>query len=361
MENLYKNIELSSKLLNAIWLRKPIIISCNYGNKIDKYFDEVLRFIPDYRLLIVCGKAPKRVIYQKTNIKVLELNDKQLTAQSLFSSFEEENISAPPLQLICFETDEWFFKHILNRLDRGWIAITSLDKDKITNSLQSKISFFFNQNLMTFFFLNNLSSNDGLDKQLIKTTNNKSEAVVRLLLQKKMSEIRYVGQALIKEIEQGKTISQTEIEELYSIDTASFKRAIEVLESETRLDISKYIDFTPTVISLILNRINKLNGVLTSICLKDKEIIGIIKKEQFNINDSQFFLSFYSLLSKLDKDFHVGKNITLSFEFDTNIQLLFIKTARVSDFEDIVFVFILESSVNILLFLYEIENIFKGV
>ncbi|MFX0138766.1 MAG: hypothetical protein ACFFDN_34315 [Candidatus Hodarchaeota archaeon] len=347
--------------MNAIWLRKPLIISFNDDNNINKYIDEVLSFIPDYRLLIICGRVPKRVIYQKSNIKILELNDKQLITQSLFSSFEEENLSTPPLQLICFETDEWFFSHILNRLNLGWIATTSLDKDKITNLLQSKTSFSLYQDVMTFFFLNNSSQNNVFEQQLIKTVNDKSEAIVRLYLQKKMSEIRYVGQALIKEIEQGNSISQAEIEEMYNIDTLSFKRTIEVLKSETHMDISKYIDFTPKVISAILNRIIKLNGVLTSICLKQKKIIGIIKKEQFNANDSSLFLSFYSLLSKLEKDYHFGKNINLSFQFDTNKQLLFVKTAHVSDFEDIVFAFILESNVNIFLFRCEIDNIVKEV
>jgi len=359
MENLYNNIEISSKLLNAIWIRKPIIISLKNDNNVHKYIDEVLSFVPDYRLLIACGKVPKRVMYAKTNIKIFDLKDKKSFAQGLFASFEEENISVPPLQLICFDADEWIFSHILNQIDRGWVAITHLDKDKIANLFQSQISFSVNHDLATFFFLNNLSENSLFEKQLILTTRDKPEAIVRLLLQKKMSEIRYVGQALIKEIEQGKKISQSEIEEIYNIDTSAFTRTIEVVKSETRMDISKYIEFTPEAISLMLGRITKLNGVLTAVCLKQNKIIGIIKNEQLNINNSYFFPSFYALLVKLERDFHLGKNIKLSFTFDNAKQLLFIKTDRISDYQDIVFAFILKSSVNIFLLLHEIDNIFK--
>ena len=361
MENLYKNLDLSSKLLNAIWLRKPVIINFNDVNKVNKYIDEMLNFIPDYRQLIICGKVPKRVVYQKNNIKILELKDKQLIAQSLFSSFEEENISTPPLQLICFETDEWFFTHILNRLDRGWIATSSIDKDKITNLLQPKISFSFSQDMMTFFFLNDSLGNSVFEQRLLKIPNNKPDSIIRLFLQKKMSEIRYVGQALIKEIEEGRTINQTEVEELYNIDSDSFLKSIEVLKSEARSDISKYINFTPIIISSILNRMSKLNGLLTAICLKKQKIIGIIKKESFNFDYLQLFSSFYTLLSKLETDYHFGKNVNLSIQFNTTKQLLFLKTDRISNFKDIVFAFILESNINILLFLYEIDNIFKEI
>lgn len=361
MENLYQNIYLSSKLLNAIWLRKPVIICTKDGEKINNYIDTVLSFIPDYRQWIVFGSVPKRFIYQKSNIKILELRDNQLIAQSLLSSFEEEGISTAPIQLISFETDEELFGQVLNQLDHGWIALTSLDTDKIINLFPSKISLSHHQDFVKIFFLNNLSENDVIDQQLIKTTSTRPESVARLLLQKKMSEIWYIGQALIKEIEQGKTISQTEIEELYHIDTHSFHKSIEVLESETRLAISKYITFTPKVISSILTSINKLNGVFTSMGLSQNRLIGIKKKEPFPVNESQFFLPFYVLLSKLETDYQFGKNINLSFEFTTNKQLLFLKTDRVADFDDMVFAFIVESGINIPLLLYEVENILKEI
>lgn len=361
MEYLYQNIDLSSQLLHAIWLRKPIIISSIDNDKIDKHIDTLLSFIPDYRLLIACGKIPKRVIYQKSNIKILDLKDKQLLAKSIISAFEEENVATIPLQLICFNTGDWFFAQILNRINQGWIAITSLSKDEIARLLRSEISFSFNHDLITFFFVNNSSGDSIFEQRLIKTLNNKPESIIRLLLQKKMSEIRYVGQALIKELEQSNMICQTEIEAMYDIDNASFNKSVEVLKSETRLDISKYIDFAPQVISSMLNRMIKLNGVLIAICLNQKKVLGIVRNERLTFNDLQLFSSYYALLSELEKEYNFGKTITLSFEFDTNEQLLFIKIPRVSDFEDIVFAFILEPSVSIILFLFEIDNIFKEV
>lgn len=361
MQDLFKNIDLSSKLLNAIWLRKPIIVSCGDNDKANQHINNLLNFIPDYRLLITCGKIPKSILYQKSRMKILDFDDKQFITQNLFSAFEEENVSTPPLQLICFDADDWIFVDILNKIDKGWIASTSLHKDQITFLLDSRISFFYEYDSATFFFLNNSSTNSVFEKGLIKTVNNKPQSIINLVLQKKMSEVRYVGQALIKELEQGNTICQTEIEEIYNIDNASFHQSIAVLKSETRFDISKYTNFTPPAISAILNRIINLNGVSIALCQNDHKILGLVRKDRSNFNDLQLFSSVFVFLSQIEMEYDFGNKITLNFEFDTNTQLLFLKIPHILDFKNIGFAFILEPSVNNVLFLYEVENIFKEV
>ena len=359
MKNLLENKNLAATILSTIWLRKPIIFYTDDKNNFDRLIQEIIHFIPDYRQLIFYGQVPKTIIYNKFRPKVLNTDDLKSIEISLIQSFEEENIHAPPLQLIFFDANEWILTNLLKQFEKGWIAFTFADVKKIQEFFESNDMLSINAENYKIIFPKGGPDDKKLEYKLINKARNRTLSTVRILLQKKMNEIRFTAQALLEEIEAGRKINQLEIEECFEIDSLNFAKVLDILKVEARLNVKPYIQLIPKYISLLLDKLSKISGVDTIACLHKNELLGIVRNKDFEFIPQQLFSPFVSFLNYLNDLNEWGSYQQINLELQNGIKMLFFKKDEISKHRNLTFAAIIDRKSNAFLVLKEIKNILK--
>lgn len=355
-----QNIGLAVKILSAIWLRRPVIFNIQCLENKQKYMQEIISFIPDYRQLIFYGEVPRLLAFNKFRLKILKIEQSDVTRESLYQCFAEESSSTPPLQIVYFEAHENGIKELIKNLERGWLAFVNGESTVYQKLDESgRILFIDFNNVEMPDPERNLISNRYLEYELLERSYDSSGGALLALLQKKMNEIRYIGQALIYEIESGKKLSQAEIQQIFEIDSRNFNKVLEVLKVESGIDIAHYIRFIPEIISVVLEKIQKIAGVNTVACLFKKQLLGINKGAETTFFPLKVFLPFVEFYEYMISTFDEGANKRLNIELTGGRTVLLFKEENLPNYNDLIFILLMDSNSNVILTLKIIKTIFK--
>ncbi|MBD3288340.1 hypothetical protein GF337_06010 [candidate division KSB1 bacterium] len=355
-----QNVDLAGKIFSAIWLRKPIIFNTYGFQNNTKFLQEIISYIPDYRQLVFYGNVPRSLGFNRFKLKIIKLEESEITKESLYQCFAEESISTPPLQIIYFNASEKDIEDLKQNIERGWIAFVNGEAAVYRQLAQ--------QHRVLFFDLNDkempeerdeILSRNYIENDLFERIRETSQDAFLALLQKKMNEIRYIGKALIYEIESGKKLNQAEIQEIFEIDSRNFLNTLEILKVESGIDIRPYIQFIPEIISDVLKKIQKIAGVITVACLFNDKLLGINRGPDSTFFPLHTFLPFVEFYNQMILTFDEGDDQRLNIELSGGRTVLLFREDYLAEYRELIFILLMDSHCNAILTLKTIKTIFK--
>lgn len=358
MKLIQNDFELTIQLLSSIWLRKPIIISINSESRAIPMLEELLSLIPEYRQLILCGPAPKNILWQRRNTKTIEDDNLPFVYETLFSSLNEEKVGNNfPLQIIYFNASHKIFKNILGKIDRGWIAISLLSLEDMRQYFKSRhFEIFHSREYAVTFFIEK-STNCVLERKILEKIKNRSDTATAFLIQKKFAEIRYAGKALVREIETGQPLYQVEMQELFEMDSFHFDKSLEVLAAEQYLDAVRYIHFPSPKLQEALDQISRIAGVIWVCALFENHILGLSKSPMTDNLPLSSLPKFYNVINRVSNFYEIGSLYRLKIDLDDGHQLLFLHTFFPEENKNFVFGILTEAGTYAVLLFNKIEII----
>jgi len=344
----------------AIWQRTPVILALKNEVNNDSILDTLFNFIPEYRQPIICGQISKKVFFEQKNAKKLSTDDLDSLIETLHACYTEDGILSLPIQTIYLNAKKQDFQRALLNLKHGWIAVTYLPMSDIaaifkTTDLSPVL---LQDNAMALFPMGKPVDNL-LEKSVLQQCENTNSTVKRFILQMKISEVRFLSKALLDDIEKGNKINQVEVEDLFGINEAIFKRTLGILKNEFHVDPTPYIHFTTKSVSDFLKQILKINGVIAAVAGKDDNLLAIEKKKQVLPVSTEIMAPFMNLLKKSKKQEFWGDDLSLVIKSQDNSKLLFCYKYFPPEKEYIGFAFFLDAELKISLMMSEIEKLLE--
>lgn len=346
-------------LFSSIWMRKPVIILASELNDAYEHMEKLFPIIPRYRRFYISGQVPQRFPMWLKNPNLLKSNDTHILERSLLASFDEEkHANGFTLQLINFNTDEAFFKDILCKIDRGWIAFSTIDEHRLTEIFDQYSLEKRRFGKCTFIFLEGRPRLLNVESKLMRHYMSRNKFPTQNLIQRKMEEIRYTAEFLVSEIENGRYFHQAEIQEIFGLDDTYFEKCMGIIQSEFHINVKRYISRTSTKVKRLLNNIIKIDGLLYFAIVRNNQIIGIKKAAKCAAIPIAAIKEFDLFVNGLPDNFAIGDldQIVIDFKRDTKFILISNKKTEVVK-EDSLFCFFLDSHTPVASFLQEAGEI----
>lgn len=360
MDLFKQHIDDVATVFAAIWQRTPVILALKKEINNDSILETLFNFIPEYRLPIICGQISKKVYFEQKNAKKLSTDDLDSLVDTLQACYKEDGILSLPIQMIYLNAGKKDFQKVLLNLNHGWIAITYLKISDITAIFNSAdLSPVQLEDNVTALFPKGKPTETFLEKSVLQQCENTNSTVKRFILQMKMSEVKFLSKALLDEIEKGNHINQVEVEELFGINEAIFKRTLDILKNESHVDPIPYIHFAITSVSNFLKQILNINGVIAAVAGKDDNLLAIEKKKQGIPVSIEIITPFVNILKKSKRQEFWGDDLSLIIKSQDNRKLLFCYKyfPPVNDY--ICFAFFLDAELKISLMMSEMEKILE--
>jgi hypothetical protein len=346
--NLFENRRFSINTISCLWQRIPFIISCEDANKRNDLLLKLADFIPEYRQIIVSGNVPRTFEFSQKKPRKLDSTDLATLHDSLSSSFEEERAGSRPIQLIYFDATEDSFSDVLSNLEQGWLATTALGYEDLLPVIE--IVDLESIDDCTIIFMRP-NENTEIEEQLFDKSEQRSLEVASFIFQLKMSEINLIGSAILKEIENGKNMTQVEIKELFNIDELTLQRVMYLLQVESKMDVQPYIIFTPKAVLAQLQRFVNLNGIVLSGAIQNNRLIGLSKDKNIQFSVSNLFHSIVSYYNQVRAQYAFGGNFQMIIELKDTKKVLFLTN------NDYTYAFLIDTNKNINILTEEIVGL----
>lgn len=296
-------------LLASIWHRKRLLLSSKSIEKANRLFHNIRCFIPQYRQLILCGDIPKEANYIK-GAKIVKTKEIEPLRNALRESLAEEEIGAPPVQIIYFNACDGVFQYILKQLDRGWIA-TTVCKKSIIEKESLNIYEEFKQKEEVIYFLDPVVEDISIEKRIIEDTRGSGKGTRLFMIQMKQSQVNLAFQAIQDEVESGKRITQAYLLETLDVRQKTLEKIIEIGKRERRLDLSDYLEGTPHPIVKFLKQISSIREISLAAVFDKKNLLGHAKYREIVFPT----LNFLRLSDKVEafskRKFDIGKHWSL--------------------------------------------------
>ncbi|MBD3287186.1 hypothetical protein GF337_00135 [candidate division KSB1 bacterium] len=359
MELTAEAFKLYTWLFSSIWMRKPVIILSSDLKDAHEHIARLLPIIPRYRRFYISGIVPQRFPVWLKNPNIFTSNDAHVLEKSILSSFDEEkHASGYTLQLINFNTSEIFFRNILTKIDRGWIAFSTIRAEQLTEIFENYSPEFRHLGKCTFIFLNSRPRKINVEAKLMRTYMSGAKLPTQNLIQRKMEEIRYSAEYLVSEIENGHYFYQAEIQELFGFDHASFEKCLDLIQTEFHIDVKRYIRRTSTKMKRLQNKIMKLKGVLYVATLKNNQILGIKKAASCDKVPMESIKEFNRFIQDFADEFGMDAPDRLLIDFKRNTKFIAI-VSKSDQQEQSLFCFFLDNQTPVASFLREADEVIK--
>lgn len=336
--NLFENRRFFINTISCLWQRLPFIISCEDANQRNDLLLKLADFIPEYRQIIVSGNVPRAFEFSQRKPRRLDSTDLSTLHDSLSSSFEEERAGSRPIQLIYFDANEESFSDVLSNLDQGWLATTSLGYEELLPVIE--IVDLESIDDCTIIFMKG-NENTAIEEQLFAKSEQRSLEVASFIFQLKMSEINLIGNAILKEIENGKNMTQVEIKELFNIDELTLQRVMYLLQVESKMDVQPYIVFTPQDVQAQLKKFLNLHGIVLSGAIQEDKLIGLSKDKNIQFSVSNLFHSIVGYFNQVRKQHNFGAGCQLIVELKDTKKVLFLTN------HEYIYAFLIDTNKNI--------------
>jgi hypothetical protein len=276
-----------AKAFAAIWHRNRMVVSAVGQNQAVELCLKLMSYIPPYRQILLCGEVPKETKYLK-GTKVIDSGE-PLSQQAAFQiSVAEEELGAAPIQIIYFGAAASTYRDVLAPVDRGWMIVdhassrTSLEKSG--SAVQEEIRF----PQGTVFLLDPLPKDLTIERNILSETRHCSPGVREYNIQMKETEARLAFQAILAEMESGKTVTQSYLAETLKVREKTYHKILEIGFRERRLDLTPYIkETTPQVIEF-LKAISMWNEASLAAIFVQKNLIGYAKYKDIDFPSLNF-------------------------------------------------------------------------
>ncbi|MBN2092927.1 hypothetical protein JW964_25115 [candidate division KSB1 bacterium] len=349
-KQILENRNLFIGLVSSIWQRLPFIISCESIQKSLSLIGLFCDYVPDYRQLIVSGKVPKSIEFSKKKPRVLDGSDSAHFFENLCSCFDEERVGMRPIQFIYFDADKKTLIDVLLKLEQGWFATTSLSVEEIEGMIQ--VYDIINLDSCSIIFLKE-NQNFAIEEQLLEKVEERTYEIAPYIYQLKMSELNLIGDAILKEIEVGKNMTEAEIKELFDMEDSALQRLIYLLRNEAKMDISPYLISTPPEVQHQLNHIRTIDGIIVATALKDQKVVGMVKNKNVQFSTSILFPQIVETFKSTCDEFNFSDSSQLIIELKDSKKILLVKKQKY------VYVLFVDTTKNIDILTQEITTMFE--
>ncbi len=312
---------LATAILSSIWHRNRMVLRADSGERADSIFFELKPFIPQYRQLILCGQIPKEARFLR-NAKFIETSDLNTLRRALAESFDEEELGAPPVQVVFFRADRPAFKDLLAHLDRGWMATTEAGLDVLT-AAGLKPAEEIRTRTDTLALLDPLPKDMFLEDRIMEDTKSLSGAIKAFRIQSKQGQVHLAFQAIQAELEATPRLTQSYLQETLRLRETTLKKVLEIGRRERRMDISSYVEETPAPVVDFLKKA-AAGGVLSQAVVFDgMNLIGFARFGDIEL-PSRYFLQAWQILSRLETEgLPLGHCRTAELKTASQVTILF--------------------------------------
>lgn len=360
METFNYEKEISASILAAIWQRRPLIFVVNNPEIQDRVLENLLNFVPEYRQKILCGTLSKKIFYEDKSAKKLDNQDMDSLIETIQTCYQEDGIYSPPIQLLFSAAKRSDFENVLAPLNHGWLATTDLPIEALmaifTKFNPSRIHF---SDDVDIIFVTGKPSDKTLERKLVQRFSSKTMSVVRFMLQMKMSEVKFVCKAFLDEIEKGHKLNQVIAEEQFGIDSATFNRALMLLQLDYYADVKPYVEFVWKPAAELLTKLIQLNGLLAVLAIKKNKIVAFEKKQNMVDISSEMLVPYINLLENSNnKSIWGNDGLFIAKNATTQNEYLCVKAFPFEN-EQIYLAFVLDNNVQIAMIISQVERIIQ--
>ena len=280
-------LQAEAMALAAVWHRNRMVVCGPGPEQLVQLCLKLISFVPGYRQIFLCGEVPKEFKYMK-GAKLFETGE-PLAQQAAFQiSLAEEELGAAPIQVVYFGAPPAAYRDILGSLDRGWMIVTQTlsraSVEKSTSSVREEIRF----PQGTVFLLDPLPEDLTIEKNILNETKHCSPGVREFIIQMKETEARLAFQAILAEMESGKTVTQSYLAETLKVREKTYHKILEIGFREKRLDVTPYIKETVPQVVKFLKAISLWNEASLAAIFIHKNLIGYAKYKDVDFSSLNF-------------------------------------------------------------------------
>ncbi len=290
---------LAASILASIWHRNRIIFRADDGERADSLFFELRPFIPQYRQIIFCGTIPKEARFLR-GAKFIETRDLKALRTALLESLAEEELGAPPVQIVFFRADEAIFRDLLAPIDRGWMATTDQASPAWLAS-QLKPSVEIKTRRGTVALIDPLPEDVSLEERIMEDTKSLSAGIKAYRIQSKQGQVQLAFQAIQAELESSSRLTQPYLQETLRLRENTLKKVLEIGSRERRVDVRPYLEETPAPVVEFLKGAAKAGGLSQAVVFEGDRLIGYARYREIEL-PSRYFLQAWEMLGRLQTE-----------------------------------------------------------
>lgn len=290
---------LAATILASIWHRYRMVFRADTGPRADAIFFDLKPFIPQYRQLLFCGQIPKQARFLR-GAKFIETRDLEALRTAISESLEEEELGAPPVQIVYFHADLPAFEELLSRLDRGWIATTDVRGEELAGIGLKPREEIKTRN-ESVVLLDALPEDMSLEDRIMEDTKSLSAAIKAFRIQSKQDEVHLAFQAIQAELETTPRLTQSYLQETLRLRESTLKKVLEVGRRERRVDVKPYIDETPPIVVEFLKKVSAADGLSQAVVFDRDKLIGYARYGDLEL-PSRHFLKGWETLGQLGSE-----------------------------------------------------------
>lgn len=334
----------------SIWNRNRIIITSENSDDSVQLLNDVRFYSPAYRQYIICGDFPKGERYKK-GVKLIETKESSALRVAFKQSLEEEELGAPPVQIIFFNANPPEFQNIFSYLDRGWILTSNCTRIDIEKSFRIYQEFEYQNGRI--YILDPIPENTFVEKDILGKTRFSGKSIKEYLVQMKASQVHLSFKAITDELESGKQLTQSSLSEALNIREKTIKKVIEIGKREKRLDLQSYIEETPPYLVTFLKKMSMFRDLSLIAIFDSDQLMGYARYRDYSPSSQNFLLLKDEVVSLMEGNSNPEK--TWFFEISGKNKNLLIY------FHKYLFCFILEKGLKLNVFREKIEGHIKAL
>ncbi len=278
-----------AKALAAVWHRTRMVASAPSPDMAIQLCTKFFSYIPRYRQVLLCGNVPKEMKYLK-GAKLMEMGDPLAQGAALQISLAEEELGAAPIQVIYFGDAQAAYRDIFVSLDRGWMIVAqNMSRaaiEKSTSNVQAEVRFPEG----TVYLLDPLPADLTIERSILSETNGSSQGVREYMIQMKETEVRLAFQAILAEMESGRSVTQSYLAEMLKVREKTYHKILEIGLRERRMDLTPYIKETVPKVVKFLKAISLWNEASLAAIFIHKNLVGYAKYKDVDFPSPNFLV-----------------------------------------------------------------------
>jgi len=334
----------------SIWNRNRIIITSGNSDDSIQLLNDIRFYSPAYRQNIICGDFPKGERYKK-GVKLIDTKETSALRVAFKQSLEEEELGAPPVQIIFFNAGSNEFQNIFSYLDRGWILTSNCTRIDIEKSFRVHGEFEYQNGRI--YILDPLPANIFVEKDILGKTRFSGKSIKEYMVQMKASQVHLSFKAITDELESGKQLTQPSLSEALNIREKTIKKVIEIGKREKRIDLQGYVEETPPHLVSFLKEMSMFKDLSLIAIFDSDQLMGYARYRDYSPASQNFLLLKEEVLRLIEGNSNPEQSWFFEISGKNKNLLLY--------FHKYLFCFILEKGLKLSVFREKIEGHIKAL
>jgi len=332
-------------ILAALWHRHRIIIQSDRLGKAHALFLEIKDLLPQYREWILCGNIPREARFLRKGRK-MPSDDLEALRHALLESLNEEEMGAPPIQILYFDANADVLQELTTHVDRGWLATTDRPAGAVEALCQPKDG--LRDGNGTIYILDPLPEDSSIEDSIIEESRFVSPAMKKYIIQNRQNQVQLAFQAVQGEVESRGNVSQAYLLEALDMRIRTLNKTLEIGFRERRLDLRSLIQETPPSVRKLLHDLSSLKELLLAAVFDGRDLLGFAKYRDIAL-PSRHIVEFWDTVEHLVQGFRLGRTQYAELGAPGHYVLLIQK--------DYLYAFALETEMTPVLFRAELDRL----